>query len=440
MKFIVNQDYFLKSLKKGAFAALTDEAQSDSTNVARLVKSIKLTAQDGKLYIESVTPLVASYCILDADNDALTIKEDGSIAIPAKQFVDWMEKQEGANIGINVAVLDTPEIIRDGDIQEQAGDVYNVVKIANVQMIAKTANKSQAKWELDGYDPERMPVVHYETGNKSLFAIETDEFDRSLTYTEFSAQAKDPQHILDSTILEVDLHDQKTLYVASTDTSRCAVYVPQSVKSLNFVSFPDPEQYNGDKEQSGVKVLLPASILRSVLKSLKKNSGGNIIEVLYNADTNRVLLKSGDSMYRMVATNIKNGNKIPSVRKLMTGNFTDLCTIDKKVLGNRLSTVSIVNSSSVLFCIKDDEMTILAKSEKTGYRPSQCVIPIANPSCNVEAVWAVNHIFDVIKVIAGSNVTMSVPHDNKTLLKIQDPNDNKFSYLSRTLNTPLYTN
>lgn len=435
MKFVIDQGNLISLLKKGASASLSSEAQSDSTNLSRLVQAVRITATQKEIIAESMTHLIASRSSVACGN-GIEVHEEGSIAVPAKQFVDWVDKQAESTIGVELQSLDTPEILRDGDIQEQSGASHGVKKLGDVSLVAKGYKSGKAKWELDGYDPDQMPDVDFDGKPDALFKIITEDLSSGIANTSFAAQPKDLNHIFDSIIFEA-VGDK--LYIAATDSVRCAIWHAKTVENVVRSDFPLPQSDDNDPDELdqkvGRKIMVPHALLSSVSKLLSKEGE---VSFHYNADKDRAFICDGKSEYRLITTNKQGMVKVPSVARLLSANFKPLCKVDKKVLMNRLSTVSIVNSGSVLFQFNQDRMAMLAKSERSGYKPSKCVMPVDDLSTQHKAVWNLGHISDVIKVLPDDKVPFNVHSESDLLFKISSQENDGYHYFSRVVNSPIY--
>jgi len=428
VKVVIDQDQFIEAIKRGAAAALSDEAQLDSSNVSRLVQAVKMTADSSTITVESTTKLISSRAKIKVGN-GITVKEEGAIAVPAKQFFDWLDKQKGAHIGIELKKLDTPEIIRDADIQEQGGDTHGIRKIGNVSLLAKGA--VAAKWQLDCYDPERMPSVDFSDKPASSFTMSAKELANGLAHTEIAIRDKDLEHVLDSIIFETS--DEK-VYMAATDTVRCALFRVSSAHNVNPELFPVPEDEQV-AELVGRKIMVPCSLLKAISKLIGQEGE---ISFHYVEGKDRVFISNSKSEYRVVTTNEQGMAKVPSITRLLKSDFKKLCMVSKKNLATVLAIVSGVNQESAQFTFVKDKVMARAKSERSGLEPSDAATEVDGLSQQFKTVWNIKHLFAVIKIITDDSIEMSIPSTNNLLLRVTDPSDKNFSYYSRAIQNPIY--
>ena len=156
MKIGIRQKVLMDALNKGALAAISDDAQQDTSTLAPMIKSIKVDVDDKMFTISSSTDLMAvKYSVPATKEEGIAVKETGCILIPAKEFTEWVKVQgEDSTINIYLNKLDTPEIINtleDDDLDDSSK--FTLKKIGSTRLTSKDSQKTSGKWELDCYDP-----------------------------------------------------------------------------------------------------------------------------------------------------------------------------------------------------------------------------------------------------------------------------------------------
>ena len=109
------QEVMMDILAKGAIAALTDEAQSDTTVFSPLLKSVKIKVDADNITVESATKTLAAQYKHPINKDEITVKESGEVMILAKELSDWSKRQPNSDIILNLKMLDTPQLISIAD-------------------------------------------------------------------------------------------------------------------------------------------------------------------------------------------------------------------------------------------------------------------------------------------------------------------------------------
>lgn len=176
MKVGIKQEALMEAVSKGAIAALSEDAQGDTSTMSLIVKSVKITA-DKHITIESHTPMLSvKYAIPASEDDGVIIKETGSILVPAKELLNWISLQgKDSNISITLQKFASPEIINTLD-NEENGETEDTVgftlkKIGTVKLVSKSAAKSNKKWEIDCYDPQDVANVVFNQKAEKCFDI-----------------------------------------------------------------------------------------------------------------------------------------------------------------------------------------------------------------------------------------------------------------------------
>lgn len=420
MKVVIKQSVLLKSLEKAAVAALSDEAQTDTTNLSALIKSVKIKV-DEKYSVESSTNILSTKFEIPATEDnGIGIEEKGEILIQAKELYDWVKIQgPDSNISIKLNKLSTPEMITTADNADDASDQYSIKKIGNVVITAKDSTKSSSKWELDCYDPQHLPVIDYSKNGKRIFDIYAEKLTNALNKISFASTSKDYQHILDSVSIQVF---EKNIYFATTDTKRCALI---KVEDATKIETEDP-------------ILISVALMNQVAKISEKT---NNLSFYYNEDENRIFIEQDGLNIRIASCEKNSISKFPPIIKLLNKKYAAITTIPKGTLNKMLVSSALVNKSSALFEFKasDNTLSVKAISEDSKYKPSITKAKLDSVTSDVTSIWGVSHLMDVLKVIKSDKVIMSIPDNQNSVQITGDQTEDKgFIYFAMVINNAKY--
>ena len=216
MKVGIRQKVLLETLNKGSIAAMSEDAQADTSTLSLLIKSIKISV-DKHFTVESNTDLLAvKFSTLANDDSGITVKEEGSVVVPAKEFIDWVKLQgEDTTITMILQKLATPEIINTLEDMGETGEEvdkskFSVKKIGTIKLTSRGTEKTQTKWELDCFDAENKPSVNFTEKSDKNFEMAGQQFLEALDNVKFAATPKDHEHVLDSISMQVY---EKELYL-----------------------------------------------------------------------------------------------------------------------------------------------------------------------------------------------------------------------------------
>jgi DNA polymerase III sliding clamp (beta) subunit (PCNA family) len=266
MKVSMPQNSLIESLKRGAFAALSDEAQTDTSTLSLLVKSVKIKVDVSEIVFESATALISSRYVLPV-TDKIVVKEIGEIMIPAQELFDWVLKQGTCIIGLRFKQLEKPETINVKSGEEIAGLSRAAIrKTGSVEIVSQDASKTGSKWSLDSYDASQVPSIDFDPNAASpLFVAPLEQVDNALKAVGVSILAKDHDHLLNSISFQ---HKDKEMYALTTDLARCSVYRIVSADNINFPSTVTTETYNKEGLTDAWKnnVLIPFKFLSDICK------------------------------------------------------------------------------------------------------------------------------------------------------------------------------
>lgn len=436
MKLAIDQKVLVNALERGAMAALSDEAQVDTSSFAFLIKSVKITAGK-KFIVESGTSLLSTRWEIDANKEnGVEIKEEGSVFVPAKELLDWTSRQNKSKVVLDLDKLQTPEIIKtsDEDMDYGSGQALSVKKVGNLKLISRDESKTGNKWNIDCYDSDQLAFVDFSKTPKRVVQVTSIQLGEALKNVVFSSQKNDYQHIFDSIVLE---RYQGCVYMAASDTHRCSIYKLDQATDIDETFFTETNSKNGSMTH-GQKILIPSIFLRSVSKIVECPE----ISISYEKEKNKVYLDLGNWNIRITTVDSSKFKGFPSVACLISKPYSKLGGIPKSILTNRLISASLVNQSVVLFNFnkgdKGDTVIIHAISE-SGHAPNISNAPVIGLVKSIKAVWGVKHIMEIAKILKDENVSFMVPDDLKSV-KITSDEDPNLQYYSMSVDSAIYSN
>lgn len=423
MKVGIRQKVLLETLEKGSVAAISIDAQADTSTLSLLTRSIKITV-DKHFTVESNTDLLAvKFGVLANEENGIIVKETGGVVIPAKEFIDWVKLQGNeATITMTLQKLQTPEIINIlGDMGEAEGEdksKFCIKKIGTVKLASKGVSKTQTKWEIDCFDAEDKPTINFSEKSEKTFEIKGQNFLECLDNVGFAALAKDPDHVLDSISMQVF---DKSLYFAATDMQHCALY-----KSSSEVDI-----------QSNSPLLVSALLLDTVAKIINKDEK---VSFAYSEEKERVYINQTNLNIRVACTEKQKIGKFPSIELLLKKSYKPLTECSRSIMMGMLANASFINSSSALFVFVKEggTLTVKAMDEGSKLKPNIRQCELDNISKDAKAVWGVTHLLKGLKVIKSNDIQLHLP-DNMNSLKITAKDNENFIYFTMAVSNPLYT-
>ena len=420
MKLAIKQNVLMDALDKGTIGALTEEAQADTSNMNLIVQSIRLTASEESIIIESGTNLIAiKHTIPVSKDNGVSVSEGGCVFVPAKELYNFVKaRSKDAVINMSFSALATPELI--SNIDEDDGSLA-IKKIGSLKLTSKNSDKSGgSKWELDCYDPNQKDPVNFSEKGKKCFDIPPHVLEDSVKTIKFAASDKDHEHILTSISIQSHGND---VYFCTTDSKRCALYKVDGITNV----------------ENDAPILIPVSLLDMIAKIADSE---NTLSISYNEDIDRVFIDQKNLEVRLVCVVKEKLQKFPSVKMLLDKEYSPLVNIPKALLQQMLISASLVNKSSALFTFKADKGVVVVKavSEDSKYKPISDQYNIednANFKTDLSKVWGVKHLLDVTKVIKADTIQLMIP-DNQKSLKIIDEDNKNFTYFAMTITNPKY--
>lgn len=407
MKIAIQQEILVEALKRGALAALSEEAQADTSPLALLIQAVSIKADAKNLTIKSASKLITTrYCIpIDASMD---VREEGEILVPAKELFDWCGKQQACKLALSLTKLDTPEIINPMAAGAEGADVKCIKKIGTVKIVSKDESKTGAKWSLDCYEGNQMKESEINIPTVKQFSIPTKQLNEGINNISFASLTKHYQHIYDSVSFQ-KLNGK--LYMVTCDTSRASLY----------------EAADGKDIVLDTGLLVNVKMLSAIAKLTNETED---VSFYFDGDANKIYITQGDTLAVKLATADKGLiSKFPPVGLLVDKKYVPISEASKGLLMHRLITTSIVNQMAAFFKFSNNQLVIQANSV-SGKSPSSCDLPVKNLNFDLEAVWGVSHILDFLRILKDDNVELLINEKyeeswSKRSLKLtskQDPN------------------
>lgn len=421
MKMIISQKTLMEALERGAFAALSDEAQSDTSIISLLIKAVQIKVDSNNLVIESATKLLASrYSIPSTKDNGIEIREEGSIFVPAKELYDWVKRQSDAKLALNLAKLDTPDIINPL-VNDNDGTVTKGIKrIGTVKIVSRDESKTGNKWSLDCYASDQLGDAGLEQPKTSLFTIPSKQLDTGLKNISFAAMPKHYQHVYDSISFQnfqaVDKDNNPVgasrFFMLTCDTARSAVCELADVKNCSLSQ----------------NLLISSVFLSSITKLTDENAD---VHFAHEAKTNKVFIwqeVDGKVLLARISTTDQGlVKKFPGVNILVEKKYASLAKVSKDALLNRLYTSSLVNDSESYFLIKGDELIIYTTSV-SGKSPSTSNISAKDVAKEYSFVVGSKMVMDFLRIVKDSEIEFFIPDGDRYSVKFHSKEDESFSF------------
>jgi DNA polymerase III sliding clamp (beta) subunit (PCNA family) len=431
MKVTLKQEVLLEAIKRGAFAALSDEAQTDSSTLSLLIKSVKIKAEKSKITLESATALVSSSYVLNTDENS--VKEEGDVMVAANELYEWVSRQGNCMIALVSKDLDEPQTV-NVDGATEAVSKAAIRKVGKLTLASKDSSKTGSKWSLDSYDSSQMPSVELGNIKTPLFVLPLEQLSEGIKNIGFVAMQKDGDHVFDTVSFQ---HIDKKMYMVTTDAARCALWNMPNADSITMDSSLSCKQM----ESSGVKdswkhnLLVPLKMLSDVCKL---SSNAVPLEFYRDDAKNRIYLSQPGFLVRMATAEKEMTDKYPPLDLFLVKPYSDLCTVPKAVLASRLNTVSLVNKNAIMFDFETDQLTLYGVSE-SGHSPCKANMSVGAVSERFTKVWNVKHFLDVLKAVNADDIKILIPTSSKkNSIKIINPSQPNVSYYSMSIERSKY--
>ncbi len=429
MKFSIDTKTLAECLKRGGMAALSDDAQNDSTVLSALIKSIKITVDSDNICFESATSLSASKYVVKVDGK-IVVKEHGQIVVSCRDLNEWVGKQGDCVIGFRLNSFSSPQAIGSSDKSSNDGDVAvnqsAIYKVGSVEIISRDENKTGARWSLDSYSTENLPDFDelFNPDRKAAFEIPCETLASSISTIESCCLSADYDHIKDSIVFQ---HDGTDFYAMATDMSRIGICKIPGVSSISMKkAFTESEYQDQTKDTKAWEqiLLVPTKFLKSAIKLFAKEE---TVTFYYNDEKNKVFICQPNLTFRFNTADKDSLSKPPPLYMITSKNASPFCKVNKDVLSMRLNAVAIVNKNAVLFDFvkitdkngnSSDELRLLGMSEM-GKSPSKANMQVGSTDRNAIMVLNVKHVFDVIKSSSGDSLEFCIVSEDPNIRSIQ---------------------
>jgi DNA polymerase III sliding clamp (beta) subunit (PCNA family) len=392
MKVIVQQETLSKLLNKGAFAALTDQAQGDTTTIAPLIQSVKITA--GKEFtIESAINSIIAKATVPADTEhGVEVKQEGSVVILAKDLTEWVANQKESKVGIVLAPLDVPEAVasKSEDLESKEKEV--VRKTGTVKVSSKDNSNTGSKWQLDAYDVTQLPKPKLGENLVKLFEISPKALKGVIDCLSVSAQKDDHNLVYDSIAIQ---KTKNGIYAATTDTKRMTIYKLDSIVESVGPFF----------DADTAKILIHLKELIATVKIVDENEK---ITIEYDAERNSILMTQNGLSVRLGVPEKGVYSKFPNLDRLLEKKYCELGSVSRNSLVSRMFTASLVNKETALFLFANDEVKVYARTEG-GKAPSTTTCAVNGLKNEFRGVWGVQHLIDLCKLMKDELLLIEVP-------------------------------
>jgi DNA polymerase III sliding clamp (beta) subunit (PCNA family) len=432
MKVKISKKALALALEKGALAAMSEEAQTDTTTLSLIIKSVKITADDN-LTVESGTDLMSvKYSTPATKGNGIIVKEAGYVVVPAKELSNWVnDLGDESVISMSLNKLKTPEAIDTLDEMEDVDGVdkskFLIKKVGSLELESKdTVTTNSHSWDLSCYDEDCFGNIKINDNASKCFDLTGKYLSQALKNVSFASLDKDAEHVLDSVSIQKYKDD---VYFTATDLKRCCLYkVPKEGVS------------NIELSQT---VLVPIALLEKVSKIINSE---DIVSFSsdYNSDKRKVYLscKSDNSILsiKLTSTDEKYVAKFPSIKMLLEKPCGILAKIARGTFCELLISASRVNKSTALFLFDKDSSTFTVKaiSEDAKYSPKTNDNKSSNILKNARVIWGVQHLLDVAKVIESDEIELHVPETMKSL-KVTGKDNENMTYFTMAMDNPLYS-
>lgn len=431
MKLAISQKTLLSMLSKGGAAAVSKIHTADNSAYAPLLKSVKISATDNEISFESINRSFSLKHIIPATKEnGIDVKEAGIAVVHAQELQDWVSKQSGAIIGLNLVKLDIPEMVSGKKSKDDDFHKNDVIrKIGVLKVTSKDSSRTGAKWSMDSLDDTQFPKPRESTEVSDLFSISKKNMVNALSSISFSAQLKDTDHIFDCVCIS---SSNGGIYAATTDALRCSTY-----NLSNLISEKGPYWDTAYNDKMGARVLIPLLSLDTIIDTLSEDSSSPI-KFLYCKDKNYVKIVQDSVSAYISIKDFSMFIKFPNINGLIMAKSREIGSIPKNIFLSRLITSSLVNKDSALFQFKNNEFKIHVISD-AGKPPNTSTCPVEDMKFETKHIWGVQHLAEALKVLKDDNV-MLYDINNGNGFKIQSKVDSNATYFGVVISNSKYNN
>jgi len=411
MKIAFRQDVLVDLLTRGSLASLLEVPnEDDGSGVALLRRMIKIVVNDKAVEITSYSDrLAAKYSINISKENAIILKETGSIAVLAKDLIDWVKAQDkNSTIGFNLHIFDSPQPIRDNDSEKMT-----VFRIGSVKVVSKDGHKTVSQREFDCYDPEQVKSGLNNQTTQKCFEIDVIELKNAFQKGCCAATKVDYQNKYNNVYIQLQ---NDHLYFFTVDVDKCARY---KLAISGAIEYKEP-------------LVVPYVLLDHVLKAIGENE-----KVEFRYGENKLFIHQGAFIAKL--------NIIPNVNlsmKIFGRAFEELATVSKAVLTQMFNSSSLVNKDCVMlnFNKKDINLTIKAISETGRHKPSTANTTIDSVNKDLRIILGVTSVQTCLKVMKSEVIRLyySCESNKPNIIKITSDTESNFEYSIPCLQNALY--
>lgn len=333
-------------------------------NSLPILQSILLKTENGILKISATNlEMGVNYYV------SVKVDREGSIAVPAKIFSDFI-----SNISDEKVVI-------------------------SVKANSMTIDSEKYKTQLLCFNPDEFPIIPANK-NKNSFKIETEVFRKALSSVIDSVALSETRPELNGVYL--DITSQK-IELAATDSYRL------SEKVLNI------------KEGLEKAIILPRNTALELIRLLDNLDSDSITISL---SENQIFVSNED--FELVSRLID--GKYPDYKRIIPEKFISLARFKKSELEKGIKTASIFSSSisDIKIQITDGEAKIFAKNSGRGEISATLACELKNEGFELNANY--NYLLDGLKSIDTENVVLKFTGDGSPLVVKADGQED-FTYL-----------
>jgi len=403
MKIEIRRDDLLAALNKGGVAALSEYAQSDTTNVGLYLKAVKIVVNKTSVSFESANELMCAKYVLAIKDDNVKVSEEGSSMVPAKELIEWVKIQSSdALITMALKKHDKPEIV--GSVDSDDG----IRKLGNLHLLSKSKQVG-VKWSLDSFDPSTSKSPDYSQNGEKVFTVNSASFLQGLSKVLPLGEGKsDDKDNIFCNILVREYN--KKLYLMATNQHQCGIYNVDDKQVTNL--------------KAGFRFLIPTVLLNASIKTMDE---AGEISAHYNDATKKVFLsQNGLDMRFGVSEKI---DKFSPMERILAIKFKDAATIAKDDFVKVLTNASMVNLSAVLFNFSTGKnlLEIMAVSEN---KPMVTVKTNVVAKMDFKVLWGSQELLKVLKIFESKELEIKVPENHFKSMLVAGKEDSNFTYFS----------
>jgi len=346
MNFQINKDILLNSL------ITAQKALSNKTPNPAL-QGIKLEVLNDHLVITTSNSDIAIKLIVKDNN--LNIKEQGSILIPGKYFIEIIRKLDGLKVSLS--------LVAD-----------NMLRIE--------ADRSDIT--LNMMDINDYPELEFNEKVKSV-KINVRTLKTIIRQTAFATSSIENRPILTGVNFKID---GNKLTAIATDSYRLS----QKIIELNEVYEP-------------LNIIIPGKSLDELLKVLENNN--DIIELHF--DHSKILFKYGNLLFQ---SRLLEGN-YPETSKLVPTEFPIVIKFNKESLSTAIERASLLssrdgNNSIVKLQLKSDNIVEITSNSPEIGKVLEEVYPVDEiVGTTIKIAFSSKYILEALKIFNSSEISIN---------------------------------